>query len=159
MYSTNNQNYTCFFYSSPEDVLSNNVLQIDYKWLLIPQGILGVSLYFFATGGAQFIVAQTPYSMRGLLLGCTSFSYGTSYISGILSSYIFSSFKDKIRQERNCAMWYFVASIAMCLILIIASIITRKLYSPRRRDEDLHNQQIFAVNYYEKYLQAVSDQD
>ena len=161
MYIGNNQNCTCFFYSSAEDVLNDNVIPVDFKWLLIPQGLLGVSLYFFATSGAQFIVAQTPYSMRGLLLGSTCFFYGTgtSYISTILSSSISSLLKDKIKNERNCAVWYFVASIGMCLFLIIASLITRKLYCPRRRDEDVHNQQIFAVNYYEKYLQSVSDQD
>ena len=30
--------------------------------------------------------------------------------------------------------------------------IAKRCYTPRRRDEDLHNQQIFAVNYFEKYL-------
>ncbi len=44
VYTTNNQNYRCLFYASYDNLKHNNVVQLDYKWLLIPQAILGLSL-------------------------------------------------------------------------------------------------------------------
>ncbi len=153
VYKTNNQNYTCLFYASYDNLKHNNVVQLDYKWLLIPQAILGLSLYLTTTSGAEFIIAQTPYSMRGLLIGCILSLFTASVaIFHNLYFYVISLLKKEIQYMKMCGIWYYVTSTAFCIILFFFSLIIRRLYSPRRRDDNLHNQQIFAINYYEKYL-------
>ncbi len=153
VYKTNNQNSTCLFYASYDNLKHNNVVQLDYKWLLIPQAILGLSLYLTTTSGAEFIIAQTPYSMRGLLIGCIFFLFAASVaLFDLLYYYVISLLKEEIQYMKMCGIWYYVASTVFCIILFFFSLITRRLYSPRRRDDNLHNQQIFAINYYEKYL-------
>ncbi len=153
VYKTNNQNYTCLFYASYDNLKHNNVVQLDYKWLLIPQAILGLSLYLTTSSGAEFIIAQTPYSMRGLLIGCIFFLFAASVsLFHILYYYVTTLLKEEIQYMKMCGIWYYVASTVFCIIFFFFSLITRRLYSPRRRDDNLHNQQIFAINYYEKYL-------
>ncbi len=153
VYKTNNQNYTCLFYASYDNLKHNNVVQLDYKWLLIPQAILGLSLYLTTSSGAEFIIAQTPYSMRGLLIGCILSLFAASVaLFDLLYYYVISLLKEEIQYMKMCGIWYYVTSTAFCIILFFFSLIIRRLYSPRRRDDNLHNQQIFAINYYEKYL-------
>ncbi len=153
VYTTNNQNYTCLFYASYDNLKHNNVVQLDYKWLLIPQAILGLSLYLTTSSGAEFIIAQTPYSMRGLLIGCILSLFAASVaIFHNLYFYVISLLKEEIQYMKMCGIWYYVTSTAFGIILFFFSLIIRRLYSPRRRDDNLHNQQIFAINYYEKYL-------
>ncbi len=153
VFKTHSQNYTCLFYASPDNLKHNNVVQLDYKWLLLPKAILGLSLYLSTSSGAEFIIAQTPYSMRGLLIGCIFFLFGASVaLFHILYYYITSLLKEKIQYIRMCGIWYYVTSTVFFIVLFFFSLIIRRLYSPRRRDDNLHNQQIFAINYYEKYL-------
>ena len=153
VFKTHSQNYTCLFYASYDNLKHNNVVQLDYKWLLLPKAILGLSLYLSTSSGAEFIIAQTPYSMRGLLIGCIFFLFGASVaLFHILYYYVTSLLKEKIQYIRMCGIWYYVTSTVFFIVLFFFSLIIRRLYSPRRRDDNLHNQQIFAINYYEKYL-------
>ncbi len=109
VFKTHNQNYTCLFYASYDNLKHNNVVQLDYKWLLLPKAILGLSLYLSTSSSAEFIIAQTPYSMRGLLIGCIFFLFGASVaLFNILYCYVTSLLKEKFQYIRMCGIWYYV---------------------------------------------------
>ena len=154
------QNSTCQFFLLSNDVNENQRLSLDYRWLVIPQIIVGVSLYLFCTSGTEFLVSQCPYAMRGLVFGAAFTTYGVS--SGIysLSSKIVSWFhisEMKGLKESYCGVWYYlVCALVSLLMFLIILIIGKKCYKYRRRDEDIHNRQMFAENYYEKYLPVLS---
>ena len=150
------QNVTCQFYLVSKEVSKNQMLALDYRWLIIPQVIVGVSLYLLCTSTIEFLVSQCPYAMRGLVSGAAIITYGVS--SGVYSlSYniakLFHKSGIKGFKGSSCGVWYYLAYAAMSLLMLVGVLIVgKKCYKYRRRDEDIHNRQMFAENYYEKYL-------
>ena len=153
----NHKNVTCLLYASAQDITSNHVLQLNYKWLIIPQSFFSFSGYLVASSGAEFIIAQSPYAMRGLLIGLTCFLYGaSSALFDASLEAVTRLLKHNSEYEGNCGIWYFTTIALLAFLLLCVSTIAKRCYTPRRRDEDLHNQQIFAVNYFEKYLPSAT---
>ena len=60
-----NTTLQCIF-NEESDTLSSS---FDIKWMILPYLLNSVSIVTFATGALELICSQTPYSMRGLLLG------------------------------------------------------------------------------------------
>ena len=132
----------------------NHVLQINYMWLLIPQIFTGISNYLLIKGLIEFVSAQSPYSMRGLLFGIIFYACILPFsLSSLLLDYLGKVVSDG---SKYCSMWFYCGQMAVTLLLVGVWVIVRKCYTPRRRDEDLHNRQMFAENYYEKYLENAS---
>ena len=143
-------NSTCFFYVSEETV--------SLYWLIPPKALYGIALYIILTSSLEFIAAQAPYSMRGLLFGIYMFLFG---LSGALSlfSYLLVSITRKHAMESdgaNCEFWLYDCILVLTIASFCAVFIVKKWYTHRRRDDDLPNEQKFAVDYYDKYLSQVS---
>ena len=110
------------------------------------------------TSTMEFIASQAPYSMRGLIFGIGILLYG---LSAALSSFCYLLVKifRKYYTESNgaiCELWLYGCILFLTIVLLCAGFILNKRYTLRRRDEDLPNEQKFAVDYYEKYLSQVS---
>ena len=143
-------NSTCFYYVNAETV--------SLYWLILPKVIYGIALYIILTGCMEFIASQAPYSMRGLLFGIGILLYG---LSAVLSSLCYLSlkiFRKYYTQSNgaNCELWLNGCILFLTIVLLCVGFIVLKCYTLRRRDEDLPNEQKFAVDYYEKYLSQVS---
>ena len=70
-YSTSNLTTTamqCIFYRDTIDAWS---LSLDYQWMAIPNFLCSLSVTLLGIGATDFIVAQSPYSMRGLIVQCS----------------------------------------------------------------------------------------
>ena len=70
MQTSDLHNSTCFYYVNDETV--------HWYWLIPPKVLYGIALYILLTSSMEFISAQAPYSMRGLLLGIDILLYGLS---------------------------------------------------------------------------------
>ena len=44
-------------------------LGLDYQWMAIPKILYSLSVTIFSMGSLEFVISQTPYSMRGHLMG------------------------------------------------------------------------------------------
>ena len=77
--------------------------------------------YFFTIVGFEFICAQSPYNMRGLLIG-VFFSFQSLFsLASLLLQFVFSS--KKIygypflgRTGQTCAFWYFLIAIGVSVL-------------------------------------------
>ena len=101
-------------------------------------------------------MSQCPYAMRGLIIGAAATTYivssGLYDMSLRIVMWLHNS-SVKGFKGCNCGVWYYLAyALTSLLILFGVLIIDKKCYKYRRRDEDIHNKQMFAENYYEKYL-------
>ena len=68
-YSTSNltsSTIQCVFHHDTIDAWS---LSLDYRWMAIPDFLYSLSITLLGIGATEFIVAQSPYSMRGLIVG------------------------------------------------------------------------------------------
>ena len=148
-------NITCQFFPSSQDISNDQRLALNYRWLVIPQVIMGISQYLFYTGGIEFLFSQCPYAMRGLIIGAACITCGTSYSLYNLSLQLVKWFNGS--KDGYCGMWYYLAYVLILLLMFLCFLlITKKCYKYRRRDEDIHNKQMFAENYYDKYLPLFS---
>ena len=145
-------NSTCFYYVNEETV--------SLYWLILPKVIYGIATYILLTSTMEFIAAQAPYSMRGLLLGIDILLIGLSESLSSLCSLLGKISRKYYTQSNgaNCELWLYGFILFLTIALLCAGFIFNKRYTLRRRDEDLPNEQKFAVDYYEKYLSQVSSE-
>ena len=143
-------NSTCFYYVNSETV--------SLYWLIPPKVLFGIATYIILTSSLEFIASQAPYSMRGLLFGIGILLYGLSAAMSSLC-YLLVSISRKYYTQSNgakCELWLYGCILFLTIVLLCTGFIVNKWYTLRRRDEDLPNEQKFAVDYYEKYLSQVS---
>ena len=143
-------NSTCFYYVNAETV--------SLYWLILPKVIYGIALYIILTSSMEFIASQAPYSMRGLLLGIGILLFGLSAALSSLCHLLVKISRKYYTQSNgaNCELWLNGCILFLTIVLLCVGFIVLKWYTLRRRDEDLPNEQKFAVDYYEKYLSQVS---
>lgn len=144
----------CILFANSSSLLEGQVLNISYAWLTIPKLFYGVSLYILLTSTVKFICAQCPYSMKGFLSGVM---YGMCclflYIASFLRVLFFMIFEEDVFTEASmgCGVWYFAVAMILNALLILFPCGVLCRYSWRRRDENVHNEHIFAENYYSHY--------
>ena len=156
-HSSNKQNATCQLFAMSNGSSDYKRVTLNYRWLVIPQIITSVSQYLFFTSGIELLVSQCPYAMRGLIIGAFCTTYGASFGLHNISLRIVMWLQNFSVKDSNCGVWYYLAYVVISLLLLVEFlIIGKKCYKYRRRDEDIHNKQMFAENYYEKYLPRLS---
>ena len=145
-------NVTCLLEVDKNNPSTWNFLPLDYKWIMIPEGLKVTSFFFLITSGIQFICAQSPYSMKGLITALAYEFLGFSYIISLIMLLPIIHTVHKWRPTRyECGTWYLLsASIILLLMFIIACILAWK-YKKRQRGDILPNEHIFAINYYSRY--------
>ena len=118
------------------DVCGNNITQkpdnitfpstlINYYILLIPQALNGFSLLLVFLTSLEFILAQAPRSMQGLLIG---FWYALQSIN-VTTSTIFST------SNSGCHYMSYVVRAGLAGLSIIAFVITAYWYKGRMKQE------------------------
>jgi len=149
-YHNRGRNLTCFLTTEEGNVMQREVIPLDYRWLVIPQPISGVAVYLSMVGGIELVCAQSPYSMKGILIGCVWLMMGTS----LLICHVIINVLKKFTGDAGeiCGVWFYACLVVVTVLVILLQVIIRKYYPFRKRDETLGNNQIFAVNYFDKYL-------
>ena len=131
---------------------NNPTLPIDFKWIMIPIFLRSFSNFFLITAVIQFICAQSPYSMKGLIVGIAFEFFGLSYIiSYIVLTPITHTAHKWPPTKYGCGTWYLLsASIILLFMFVLACILIWK-YKKRQRGDILPNEHIFAIDYYSRY--------
>ena len=117
----------------------------------IPGVISGISFILILTGVIQFLCAQVPYSMKGLLVGIF---YGSMVVfmvlSGVLSE-LFSMESPLWKPDsllNDCQFWYFMVKLVLQIIAVLGMLVAGLRYKKRKREDVLPNEHIFAEKYY-----------
>ncbi len=147
-------NLTCIT-NVQEGLPPGQLLNMDMNWIIIPQTLLGASVFLMLSSMTEFLYAQAPLSMRGFFFGLLILILGISYgIGNLFSQYIPKIAMKYVKSSsdaRNCNIWYFGIVTFLTILLLCGGFVVKKLYKPRRRDENLHNTQKFAIEYFDKY--------
>ena len=147
-FTSNEGNSTCFLYDRANGI-NNKQLWSDYAKFMYQQPLFGIAIYVLLTSAAEIICAQSPYSMKGLLIGIffvvLAFSMG-------LSTGMLKVIQKYVLPDRKCGIWLHTAMAGALIVTTLMHVITTKCYKLRRRDEILDNEQMFAENYLDKCI-------
>ena len=131
-----------------------SLFAINYRLYSIPEFISAISSYIMILVGAiEFLCAQIPCSMKGLVVGIF---YGSMVLSLILSKAISHMFmlNWEAKAAFSCEFWYLQTKLIFLSITVMCALILLVYYKKRKRDDVLPNEQIFAERYYSKKLQC-----
>lgn len=130
-------------------------LPLNYKWFFIPHTLDGFFYFFIGCGAVEFICAQAPYSMKGLMFGILFLfvGWGTLFVSLLLLP-VLLTVQNWHPVPFGCGFWFYLSVVLLLLVCILpCTCLLKRLYKTRRRDEEIHNRHIFAIDYYTRYLQ------
>ena len=124
---------------------------LDYRWITVPEFIYASSDMIFYIGTLEFLCAQVPYSMKGLVLGTTYAFLGVFIPSFNALELLYG--KRSLNWGSgviSCGFWYFITKISLLIAATIVFFIIMKWYKKRKREDVLPNEQIFAEEYYSR---------
>ncbi len=139
----------CIFHEN-HDLLSLR-LSLNDRWLVIPGYLHFISLTFFLTGVVEFICSQSPYSMKGVIVGAQYTLVSICSIPSIIIILVVFYKTDLSSLEKgtfNCEFWCALLIIAACLSLFVILAWMVKRYKMRKREDLLPNEHFFAGRYY-----------
>ena len=138
-------NVTCLFLHSEIFNVSSNGLW----WILLPSTAYNFGLLLSVITLFEFIFAQTPYSIQGLMTGLTILSLGLSMSIGYGVCKLVSVVSS------NTHSWFIInisLSVVTALYLILFVCFSKR-YKLRKRD-DIVPIHLFAEEYFEKELEG-----
>ena len=121
----------------------------DYRWIAIPDFLQSASLAFLYVGAVEYVSAQTPYLMKGLMIGVI-------YCSVLVSIGIWLALSIPFHQKWSawntsiisCGFWYVLMLVIIQISIFIILTILMLWYKRRRRQDVLPNDHFFAERYY-----------
>ena len=137
---------------------NDSTFTYDFRFYAIPDVMSSASYIMIFVGAIEFLCAQIPYSMKGMLIGlyyCLLvvfflFSQGTMIIFEATSS----SWSDNALF--GCEFWYLQTKLILILISGLTLLLLSIIYKKRKREDVLPNEHIFAERYYSKKLQQIN---
>ena len=119
----------------------------SYKAMIIPEILYGVSYALIFSTSLEFIIAQSPHEMRGLMVGLWYAANGLGYVIDINGKYPFNCKGDIICQD----IYYYVMKSAVIVIILIIFVILAKRYKLRVRKSEI-NIHLITEEHYENYI-------
>ena len=140
-------------YNSAIPCLGHGTLNTDVNiwWMAIPFILDSLSMFVLTIRGLGFIVSQTPYSMRGLLMGT---AYAMIVLSGLVMNGIGIPFTRQLSIWDtgiiSCGFWYALLLLVVGVVSGFVFTALLKWYKKRKREDVLPNEHIFAERYYDR---------
>ena len=142
---TENSNQTCVFEETINVTNQNEYLQSTYI-MLIPNFIGAFGALLILTGGLEFVFAQAPHSMKGLLIGVY---FGISGLYESTGWMVVNVFKyHKKNWIPSCEFYIFTVNTIVMLTSFLFFLVLSKKYKLRSHG-DIFNPNVIAENYYE----------
>ena len=141
----------CIFTSS----LAHNIaLPINYLAVDIPAHLLlslVIMLYWVAL--FEFICAQSPYNMKGLLLGL---GYSAIYLGSGIAVFIqvwwyYRWDDENTATTPSCDFWYYLMVTIIAVLALVLVVLVVRCYHQRQREEPNHDR-MHVEEYYERNI-------
>ena len=145
-YHKNNTNATtpCTHYG----ILSASM---DFRWMAVPVALHSLSTVACGIGAITLLASQTPYSMRGLIMGIGYCSFSVCRGVGVGITTLFSkSLPIWGTGIISCVFWYALLLLVVEVLIVLVFAAMQKWYKKRKREDVLPNEHIFAERYYDR---------
>ena len=113
--------------------------KIGRMWFLIPDIFSGISCFLLVLTGIEFIWAQTPSSMKGLMFGCAYTLLGFNTLIQTIIAYPFLfSVREIDWHPLTCGVWYFLMEGALILVALLIIAVVVKKYKKRSQNRTVY---------------------
>ena len=131
-----------------DEKADTGTILIPLYWVLIIELINGVGFTMTMCTLFEFVMAQTPNRMRGIMMGLLLMIAGLAGLSIMLLATLFQYFPTA---TPSCVFYYYlVLSLLMLLILVVYVVLARR-YKLRERERHV-NMQAIVEEHYERYF-------
>ncbi len=127
-------------------MVSNESVSFPAMLIILPRCLYGISNMFLYTALYEFICAQSPPSMKGLLIGLCFAIKGIFQAIGAILLIPLGYLQPF---SPNCGLWYYGINTLISIISLIVFSYYAKRYKYRQRDE-IYNIYQYAEDYYSK---------
>ena len=136
------------------------VPSLNMHWsVLIPSNILfGIGHVLVTATTYELISAQSPHSMKGLLLGTFFAIMGVFQFIGSVAVAPLTSKKISASHHHSCLTTYCITISSIVLVGLVLFSIMAKKYKLRERDDRPYDQR-FVIDVYNRYLAQQEDSD
>ena len=139
--STNNKCFIHNYYSES--------LHISMWYVTLPYALNAISIVLFYIAAYEFICAQSPHAMKGLLIGTFFTVKGVFQLISVMISLVpFTTWKLDTSIP-SCGFVYYLINITIAIIGLVAYTWVARRYQYRQRDEP-DNIYRYAEEYYDK---------
>ena len=140
-----NTTIECVFYKQ-QGAFSTS---FDYHLMVIPDIVQSSSILMVAVGGLEFLSAQVPFSMKGIILGV---SYGSVFIFSVIGALIMWPFQMRLSSWGSgvvsCGFWLNILLLLVQLLTCFVLVPLTRRYKQRKREDLLPNEHYYAERYY-----------
>ena len=113
--------------------------------------VIGITHSITAMAILEFILAQTPYTMRNFFI---NIYFCNSFVAIFFSKYVFDIFNSQCKSI-NCPMIYSTVSLSLNFAAMLLFLIAITRYRMRSRGHEDEHQQRWIEEIYDKYLEQV----
>ena len=148
---TNGKTKCMFEQVDPEESKLNFIIGIPFNFCLAFTAIV------FNKASLEFICAQAPYNMNGLLLGFF-FTQQTIFIT--LGNLLYKAWEHKwfdILDTSTCGIWFYLTTLVLAVLSSALLGLVIRWYKARERDEITSSQDL-VERVYDKYQQQAQQQ-
>ena len=124
-------------------------LPFNYKWQLIPHVFTGISYCLVQLTSLEFILAQTPKSMRGILVGLW---YGIGGVISTVNGVLVIPFSYIKSGLVGCTFYYFLTKSVLSLFVLTVFLILAKRYKLRVRENNIYTYMV-VHEHFTRYLE------
>ena len=132
------------------DMATTGTIPIPLYWVLIIELVNGVGAAMTVCSLFEFVMAQTPNRMRGVMMGLVITVIGFGVLGTVIHSQIF-----KISQLQtatpSCVFYYYLVLSLLMLLILVVYVVLAKHYKLRERERHL-NVNVVVEEHYTRYL-------
>ena len=149
----------CLLRSTPnsnQNYDSSSRYFISEWYLVVPFTFNALGYTLFYTAAYEFLCAQSPNAMKGLLIGTFFAIKGFFQLIGALIVLPFTAVYTTLRP--SCGSAYYLVTILISLAGLVVYVVAARKYKYRQRDEP-DNVYRYAEDYYSKHHDDDDDDD
>jgi peptide/histidine transporter 3/4 len=128
---------------------NDEIYSLEYYWTIPAVAIGGLGEFFIVPFVLEFIVAQTPGSMKGMMVGFWFAFYGLAHLLSFCLYFPFSKIPGP--SIPSCLFYYFFMKVFISATIFVLFVYFARWYKMRTRDVPI-NFHLLAENHYNKYL-------
>ena len=113
----------------------HTTININSKWVVVPEIANGLSLFILILAGLEFVCAQAPFNMKGFVFGITYALFGCCTLLQTVLLVPFHYVEETVWEKAplTCGIWYFLIQVVLTLLCFVLMIVVIKRYKRRTR--------------------------